>query len=162
MTDTDPVNLALPWAPSVNHYIRHVQIPIGHKCPRCGNCKSGVRALISKAGRQWLLDADAAILAAGNRPMEGPLEVWIELYPPNRRSIDVDNRVKPVLDALKRRPRDEKQSAWLFADDDSQVKACHVKFNAPTPGGRCMVTVKRLPAVQGSLAFAEKENEEEI
>jgi len=112
-----------------------------------------VRALISKEGRQWLLDADAAIRAAGNRPMEGLLEVWLELYPPDWRSIDVDNRIKPVLDALKRRPKDEKQTAWLFADDDSQVKAYHVNLHAPTPGGKCVVTVKALPALQGELEF---------
>jgi len=155
-----PVILTLPWPPSCNHYIRHAQIPIARQCHVCKACKTRVSAYISTEGKQWLLDADAAIRAAGNRPMEGLLEVWLELYPPDRRSIDVDNRIKPVLDALKRRPKDEKQTAWLFADDDSQVKACHVNMHAPTPGGKCVVTVRALPVLQGELAFAGEREEE--
>ena len=157
MTDPAPVILTLPWAPSCNHYIRHAQIPIARRCPACKASKTRVSAYISPEGKQWLLDADAAIRAAGNRPMEGLLEVWIELYPPNRRIIDCDNRTKPVLDALKRRPKDEKQTAWLFADDDSQVRRVHAGLNAPAPGGKCVVTVKALPVTQGELAFTTPE-----
>lgn len=52
---------------------------------------------------------------------------------PIRRSGDVDNRIKPVLDALTR---------CRFWDDDKRVASVHCRFIEPTPSGATYITVR--------------------
>lgn len=52
---------------------------------------------------------------------------------PIRRSGDVDNRIKPVLDALTR---------CRFWEDDKRVASVHCRFLIPTPRGATYITVR--------------------
>ncbi len=85
----------------------------------------------------------------------------IDLYPPDRRRIDVDNRNKPILDALKRRPKDRKQlpGAWVFADDDSQVKDLRTVLKQVQPGGKVVVTLTQLPGEVQTAMFDNGEDD---
>jgi len=148
------ITIELPWPPSANMYTRHVQIPIGPACPYCKRHDMAVRALLSREGRQYLKDVDRVLRGLGHRPMFGPLKLHITLCPPDRRIIDVDNRQKPILDALKRRPKDEDQAAWLFATDDSQVIDLHTVKAGRFPGGKCIVIITPIGEPQQTLNFA--------
>jgi len=155
----DAVTIELPFPPSTNHYYRHVELPLGKggACPACGKRRSRVATLISSEGREWLKAVSNELFLEGVRPISGPLSVEIILHPPNRRKIDVDNRQKPLLDALKRRPKDETQKAWLFADDDSQVEKLVTEKGPIVPGGGCIVTVRRLAVSQQEFGFMEED-----
>lgn len=63
--------------------------------------------------------------------------VWIQLYAPTRRKFDVDNRIKPTLDAL------TKAGAWLDDEQVDDVRA--VKIAASKDGtlkGVAIVTIE--------------------
>jgi Holliday junction resolvase RusA-like endonuclease len=153
------VTLQLPWPISTNAYLRHCEIPVGKgltPCPRCHKRPSRVVTLISQEGREYLKAVGRVLFAAGIPHMAGPLSVEIRLFPPDRREIDPDNRIKPLLDALKPRPKDADQLAWLFAKDDSQVEFVSARREHKiVPGGACTVTVTQLPVDQLAL-FAEE------
>jgi len=151
------ITIELPWPPSANHYTRHVQIPISPACPHCKRHDTAVRALLSRDGRQYLKDVDRVLRGLGHGPVDGPLKVHITLRPPDRRIIDVDNRQKPILDALKRRPKDEDQTAWIFATDDSQVIDLHTVKAGVVPGGKCIVTITPIGEPQQTLGFFTEE-----
>jgi crossover junction endodeoxyribonuclease RusA len=126
-------------------------------CKLCGKKKSRIATLISSEGREWLKTASNELFMEGVKPMSGPLAVEIVLHPPNRRRIDVDNRQKPLLDALKRRPKDDNQRAWLFADDDSQVEKLSTEKSSIIPGGKCIVKVTKLPVDQKAFGFMQED-----
>ena len=63
------------------------------------------------------------------------MAVAIELCAPNRRRVDIDNRVKAVLDAF------TESHVW---DDDSQVDQLHVKRGTIVKGGCAVVTLEVL------------------
>ena len=102
------VTLALPWPPSVNHYYRHV----------------GPRVLISKDGRRYREAVAAVARRAGNPTFAEPVEVALDLYPPDNRRRDVDNSLKSTLDAL--------TCARVF-EDDSLIRKLTVTKNGPQP-----------------------------
>ncbi len=108
--------LELPYPPSVNHYWRRV----------------GARTLISRKGREFR-EAVCSILAAhGIRPIAGPLEVFVDLYPPDHRRRDCDNTQKALLDALAH------GGAYY---DDSQIVHLDVWKREPLPGGKVFVRI---------------------
>ncbi|MDD5699469.1 MAG: RusA family crossover junction endodeoxyribonuclease [Victivallaceae bacterium] len=108
----------LPYPPSINHYYRHV----------------GPRVLISREGRKYHERVTAVVRAGEWRTLQCPVELTIELYPPDRRVRDADNCIKPVQDAL--------QNAGLFVND-SQVKDLHVYMREPLAGGLCHVEIRK-------------------
>jgi len=111
------IELELPYPPSVNHYYRHV----------------GRRTLISREGRRFR-DRVVAILASmGIRPVDGPVELRIEVYPPDRRRRDLDNAMKAIWDSL------EHGGAY---HDDSQVTKVTAEMLDPAPGGRVIVRLE--------------------
>jgi Holliday junction resolvase RusA-like endonuclease len=137
-----PLVIELPWPPTTNTWLRHFVLP-GRK---------NVSTCISARGREFYAAVGLLLLERRLPKLAGALAVVIELYPPDRRKIDVDNRNKPILDALKRRPKDKKQlpGAWLFADDDSQVKDLRTILWPCDPGrGRAVVTLT--PIVGGEV-----------
>jgi len=107
----------LPYPPSVNHYWRMV----------------GKRMVISREGRRYRDRVAAALAAAGVRPVDGRVELRIELYPPDRRSRDLDNAQKALWDAL--------QYGGAY-HDDSQVKKVTAEMFDPVPGGRAIVRIE--------------------
>ena len=157
---TMPLTIVLPWAPSTNSYYRHVEIPLGKgkpACPVCGRRHCRVATLLSDAGRNYLRDVDRQLFMDVPEGVifRGDLELSIVLFPPDRRSIDADNRFKAVLDSLKRRPKDDKQTAWLM-EDDSQVKKLSAVIGPVSKGGKCVVTIAEIPSMEPGLF--EKEN----
>lgn len=74
----------LPWPPSVNGYWRSFK----------------GRQIISKRGREFRSQAVEAIKTQDGRILSGRLSAKIELFPPDRRRRDIDNLLKPLLDAL--------------------------------------------------------------
>jgi crossover junction endodeoxyribonuclease RusA len=111
----------LPFPPSVNHYYRHV----------------GPRILISREGREYRGCVCAIVARMGIRgvtaPLEIPLDVRIEVFPPDRRRRDLDNLQKSLLDSL--------QHAGIYRDD-SQVSRLTVERLAVIRGGRITVTIR--------------------
>lgn len=61
------------------------------------------------------------------------LEVSITLHFKDKRTTDIDNRVKSLLDAL--------TQAYVFPDD-SQIDSLHVYRGHPDPHGACTVTIQ--------------------
>ena len=112
------IELELPFPPSVNHYYRRV----------------GPRTLISREGRRFRERVCAHLAQMGIRPMDGPLAIEIEVYPPDRRRRDVDNVQKALLDAL--------QHGGAYQDDSQIVKLVTEKC-APTTGGKTIVRIAR-------------------
>jgi crossover junction endodeoxyribonuclease RusA len=142
---TTPLVIELPWPPTTNTFLRHFILP----------GRTNVSTCISAKGREFYAAVGLLLLEKRLPKLAGPLAMVIELYPPDRRKIDVDNRNKPTLDALKRRPKDKKQlpGAWLFADDDSQVIDLRAILKHVVPGGKAVVTLTAVAgaAVQESL-----------
>jgi len=120
---------SLPWPPSVNHYWRSP-----NKGPLAG------RHLLSVEGRRYR-DAvgETFMLTRGPRPgFAVPVRVELFLEAPDRRRRDLDNYLKPVLDALVK---------VGVLEDDRWVHELFVAWRAPAFGGRVMVTVRRLEPV---------------
>ena len=110
------IEIDLPFPPSVNHYYRRV----------------GPRTLISREGRAYRDTVVSTLAALGVSPLDGPLDVEIELYPPDRRRRDCDNSMKALLDSL--------QHGGAYVDD-SQIVRLVVEKRDPVPGGRALVRI---------------------
>ena len=108
----------LPYPPSVNHYWRRV----------------GRRTLISREGRAFRAKVCSALRAVGVRPMLGPIEVQVELYPPDRRRRDIDNPMKSLLGCVRERRclRGRRPDRALDGADCA----------SRSQGGRCIVRIK--------------------
>lgn len=118
------IELELPYPPSVNTYwaVR----------------KYRGRVAVGKSAKAiaWHASASAAILEAG-RPTVGLAAVKVEIvaHPP-RRSCDVDNCLKAILDALE---------AAGVVENDNQVAEITVRRGAVERSpGRVLVTIERM------------------
>lgn len=98
----------LPWPPSVNHYYRHV----------------GPRVLISRDGRKYREMIVARFRSENVATFHCPVELSIELYPPDNRRRDADNSLKCLLDTF--------THGGLY-DDDSQIIRIVVTKREPMP-----------------------------
>jgi len=112
------LELELPYPPSVNHYFRVV----------------GRRVLISREGRAFRTRVCSTLAALGVRPLEGPLAVEVEVYPPDNRRRDIDNTLKALLDAL--------QHGGAYRDD-SQIVRLAIEKCRPVEGGRTIVRIQQ-------------------
>lgn len=110
------LELDLPYPPSVNHYWRQV----------------GARTLISRGGRAFRQSVCSILAAHGVRPLDGPLEVAVDLFPPDRRRRDLDNALKSLLDAL---------AHGGAYHDDSQTARLTVERRDVVPQGRTRVAI---------------------
>lgn len=113
------LTLELPYPPSTNHYYRH----IGHV------------TLISRRGRAYREAVIALLHSLRIRPLNGPLDLRLELYPPDRRRRDCDNAQKPVLDSL--------QHGGAY-HDDSQIVHLETWKLTPIKGGKAIVTIQEV------------------
>lgn len=117
------ITLELPYAPSVNHYYRHV----------------GARVLISRDGRNYREKVANRIAAERIATMTGDIELHIQLYPPDRRRRDIDNVLKVLLDTL---------TIGKLYEDDSQVKRLAVEKLEPLPpDGMIIIRAKEIEKV---------------
>ena len=112
------IEVELPFPPSVNHLYRRV----------------GPRTIISREGRAYRQKVCAILAARGVRPLDGPLEVTIDLHPPDRRRRDIDNTIKALADAL------EHGGAY---HDDSQIVKLTIEKRWPLPGGKAFVRIRK-------------------
>lgn len=117
-----PISLDLPLPPTVNHHYYHRK-----------NQK-----ILTNEGRKFRAQVAGIVYSQYRGPvLTGRLSVHMELYAPDRRRYDVDNRIKPMLDALEK-------SEKLFLND-SQVDELYVLRGAPVGGsGYCRVVIREL------------------
>jgi crossover junction endodeoxyribonuclease RusA len=111
------IELNLPYPPSVNTYW-------GFR---------GSRRFLTKTANDFKL----IVNLAAKRARFGDDKVGLEilLHAPDRRRRDIDNVLKPLIDAL--------QAAGVF-DDDSQVDQLMVARGSVLKGGSCVVKIKSL------------------
>lgn len=116
------VRLTLPWPPSVNRLWRSYR----------------GRNILSKEGRDYYEQAKAVVLTqrgGAHWPLQGPLSLRVECYPPDRRRRDLSNLLKAPEDLL------TKCGVW---EDDSQLDLITIRRREPCKGGRLEVEVMPL------------------
>jgi crossover junction endodeoxyribonuclease RusA len=109
--------LQLPLPPSVNTYWRNYR----------------GRTVLSKNGREFK-KAVQEYVTINNTPKFGQHRLYgiISIFPRDRRIIDIDNRIKAILDAL--------QDSGVF-DDDSQFDKIEIARGSIKPGGGCTIVL---------------------
>ena len=129
----------LPFPPSSNTYYRSIKM--GNSC----------RVLLSKAGRKYKMDVADKLLEQfannNNFPLLGRLSVNVMLHAPTRRKYDIDNRIKPLLDAL--------QFAGVFKDDEC-VDHLTIKRGDVIKGGLVNLSIVSLKRVDGTVLSTDK------
>ena len=113
----------LPYPPSVNHYWRRV----------------GARTLISRQGRAFRESVCSLLALRRLHPLDGPLSIEIDVFPPDHRRRDIDNLLKSLLDAL--------EAAGVY-HNDSQITVLHATKHKPESGGRVFVSIKEIESDQ--------------
>jgi crossover junction endodeoxyribonuclease RusA len=113
----------LPYPPSVNHYWRRV----------------GARTLISRQGRAFRERVCSLLALRRLHPLDGPLSIEIDVFPPDHRRRDIDNLLKSLLDAL--------EAAGVY-HNDSQITVLHAIKHKPESGGRVFVSIKEIESDQ--------------
>lgn len=113
------VTLELGYPPSWNHFFSYLR----------------GRPVLSKEARAYRQQVRRLAIAAGIKPMMGPLNVHIDIFVPDHRRRDIDNCFKCVLDAL--------QHAGVFWDD-SQIMVLHAVKHPPAQEGHVVVSIHHM------------------
>ena len=119
-----PIQLELPFPPSVNHYWRNFG-----------------RTVLSKEAVKFRNTARAMIvsqLAAATpkpRKITWPVAVSMRVHPPDRRRRDLDNMAKAILDAL--------TCGGVWADD-RLAHELHLVWGELTRGGKAIIRIAEL------------------
>lgn len=79
------IKFTIPYPPSVNHYWGQ---------------RGTIKYLTKKAKDFRAAIQNVIDVEFNQEPLEGRLSLNMTLYPPDRRKRDVDNPIKPTLDAL--------------------------------------------------------------
>jgi crossover junction endodeoxyribonuclease RusA len=112
--------LNLPYPPSVNTYYRNFH----------------GRMVLSAQGREYKVKvADYLIESDAPKLGDAKLKITMVLRPRDKRKIDIDNRIKAVLDSL--------QDAGLF-DDDYQVDELTIMRGEPIKDGKLVVMIEQI------------------
>lgn len=114
------IKLDLPYPPTVNTYWRNI---------------GKGRTIISRAGRIYRVDVQAAVLLAGRPRVSGRLRLGVLLTMPDNRRRDIDNVLKALLDAL--------GHAGVYADDSQIDRLSVERVGVAEPGG-ALVTIEEL------------------
>ena len=77
--------------------------------------------ILSEAGRDWNELAERELVLQRPRPVNGSVAIHIGLTPPTKHRLDLDNRVKVLLDLLVR-------CALIEGDDTRFVKKITVEL----------------------------------
>lgn len=111
----------LPWGPSVNTYRAIVRN----------------RFITSKKGREYRASVIARMhqLNLHGELLSGDLAIDVKLFPPTLRKYDVDNYLKPILDAL---------THAEFWGDDSQVVKLTVEKRQKFKCGKVELSITKL------------------
>ena len=120
-----PVRFVLPWPPTLN------------TAWRSGRSRSGkVIHYIAEPTRFFRQQSALRLLSQGARAwmLAGDLGVHITAYPPDRRARDLDNLIKPILDAL--------QHAGVVADDASFARI-EIRRSTMKPPGEVVLVLGR-------------------
>ena len=115
-------SFSLPFPPSLNTYWRNFR----------------GRTVMSKAGRQFREEVIQFVID-NNIPKFGErkLKLTLVLRPRDKRKIDIDNRIKAVLDAL--------EHAGVF-DNDFHVDHIEMIRGEPIKGGKLHVCIEEIEA----------------
>ena len=114
-----PLEVTLPWPPSVNMYWRTV---------------SG-RIIISSYGREYRKAvADQILIQRAQKHFDGLLRLTVEAHRPDNRRRDLDNLLKATLDSL--------AHAGVY-EDDSQIQDLRIYW-APEIGGMLKITIEEM------------------
>ena len=112
--------LTLPFPPSMNTYWRNFR----------------GRMVLSQKGREFKAAvADYVVEYRVPKLGDSKLRISMVLFPRDKRKIDIDNRIKSVLDAL--------QDAGVF-DDDFQVDELSIVRGKPIKGGAIRVLIEEI------------------
>ena len=112
------LSLVLPYPPSVNTYWRNFR----------------GRTILSPKGREFKAQvADYVVEYRVPKLGDSKLRISMVLFPRDKRKMDIDNRIKCVLDAL--------QDAGVF-DDDFQVDELSIVRGKPIKGGAIRVLIE--------------------
>jgi crossover junction endodeoxyribonuclease RusA len=116
--------MQLPLPPSMNTYWRNFR----------------GRTILSKGGRDYKL-AVQEYVTQNDIPKLGNerLAAIIKIYPRDKRAIDLDNRIKAVLDAL--------QDAGVY-NDDGQFDEITIVRGVIKSGGGCNIIISTLNEAQ--------------
>lgn len=126
------MQIVLPWPPSVNGYWRSYR----------------GRQILSQKARAYRKSAMRHVLACkANKHLTGRLAVDIELYPPNRMKIDIDNRIKALLDVM--------EHAGVY-QDDSQIDKLTVERCEIEKHGAAVVKIKTIKEKRDGKANEKK------
>jgi crossover junction endodeoxyribonuclease RusA len=113
------IQLELPYPPSVNHYWG----------------QHGKFKYLGKKGKIFRQEVMERVAEAGLKALEGNLAMHVALYPPDRRKRDVDNVLKPLLDAC------EHAGCYL---NDAQISELHILRRDVIKGGACHIVILTL------------------
>lgn len=118
------MTLVLPWPPTMNHYYTVARN----------------RKILTREARDYHKAVAAVVMSNGWMFFpEHRLDVSITASPPDNRKRDLDNLLKPTLDAL--------QKAGMFSDD-SQIDMLSIRRGPPSKPGMLTVTIhERLAAL---------------
>ena len=125
------IQLILPWPPSVNHYWRFGK----------------GRFYISNEGKRYKMIVTGTMLQGRVKPFSGNVAVTIDAHPPDRRTRDLDNLNKCILDSCVTRHG----LAGVY-EDDSQVKRLEATMHDFNPecAGRVVITVSPWPGADAA------------
>ena len=126
--------LNLPFPPSMNTYWRNFR----------------GRTILSPAGREFKAAvADYVVEYRVPKLGDSKLRISMVLFPRDKRKIDIDNRIKCVLDAL--------QDAGVF-NDDFQVDELSIVRGKPIKGGAIRVMIEQIETSDSSESSSSEDS----
>jgi len=130
-------SLHLPYPPSVNHYWG----------------QSGKQRFIGKKGKEFRQAVAEVCLDLQVSTLDTRLSVHVAIWPPDNRKRDVDNILKPLLDAM--------EHAGVY-ENDSQIDELHIIRHPPMKGGACSVVLVPISQRNATLRMLPSETAQSL